>query len=178
MVARGDEGYDSEQMSVDDESTKPKTRFRNRGPSPREPLRFEFAQTTASQPEPPQDSPKTKRRGAFRSILFPNIHLTQSIEARVSLRSAEEEENDYLAEDLQNRNTRLYEPKHQKRARTISPDFGKRAVNALRIKRETMKRTRMKQEADARTELRDHQILREVLSDAHQTSAKFNGKEI
>ena len=97
------------------------------------------------------------------------------IEARVSfqsLRSAEEEENDHFAEDLQNRNTKLYEPRHQKRARTTSPDFGKRAANAHRIKHETKKKARMKQESEARKELRDRRFLHEV----HQDS--LNGRQM
>jgi len=69
-----DEGFDSEQ--IDDESTKPKTRFRKRRPSPREPLLFDFAQTTGSLPEPcPQDEPKTKRRGVFGPFYFPILIL-------------------------------------------------------------------------------------------------------
>ena len=113
------------------------------------------------------------------AISFPNTHLTKLIEARVSfqsLRSAEEEDNDYFAEDIQNRNTKLYEPRHQKRARTTSP--GKRVMNARRIKHETMKRARMKQELEARKELRDRDLLREVLSNVHQGSAKFNSRPI
>lgn len=103
------------------------------------------------------------------------------IKARVSfqsLRSAEEEENDYFAEDHQYRNTKLYEPRNQKRARTTSPDFGKRAVNAHRKKHETMKRARMKEELEARKAMQEREFLRQVLSEVHEGSAKFNGKRI
>jgi hypothetical protein len=172
-----DDDYDSEQMIVDDEGTKPKTRFRKRRPSPREPLRFDFSQVP---PSPPQEH-KGKRRGAYCHISFPTTRLTKLIEARVSfqsLRSPEEEETDYFAEDIQNRNTKLYEPKNQKRARTTSPDFGKRAVNAHRVKHEAMKRARMKQELEARREMRERIFLREVLSDVHQGSTTLNGRPI
>ena len=170
-----DEDYDSERMSIDDEGIGPKTRFQRRKPSPREPLRFDFSQVPDSRPE----EPKPKRPGRTSSILFLAIHLTKFIEACAlfqSLRSAEEEENDYFAEDVQNRNTRLYEPRNQKRSRTMSPEFGKRAVNAHRIKHETMKRARMRQELEARKALRDREILHSVLSNAHQGSPRFDGR--
>src|SRR6266498_1112780 len=90
-----------------------------------------------------------------------------------SLRSQDEEENGYFEEDWQNRNTKLYQPRNLKRARTVSPNSGKRAANVHRSKHEIMKRARMKEEMEARREVRDRKFMREILADVPPCSAQF-----
>ena len=92
-----------------------------------------------------------------------------------SLRSQDEEENGYFEEDWQNRNTKLYQPRNLKRARTVSPNSGKRAANVHRSKHEIMKRARMKEEMEARREVRDRKFMREILADVPPCSAQFDG---
>jgi len=175
-----EEGYDSEQMVVDDDNSAPmrnRSRFRKRKPSPREPLRFDFA----SGPSPTLDKFKSKRRGVYFNLCLRRHLLRHFPAAHVSFQTLcpEEEENAYLEEDSLTRNTKLYAPKNQKRARTLSPESQKRAANAAmsaqRSKHESMKQARRKAEMEARREQRDSHFLREVLSEVPQASGHYNG---
>jgi len=113
-------------------------------------------------------------KSLFKSFIF-LLTLTIDYVSFQSLRSPNEEENGYFEDDWQDRNTKLYEPRNHKRARTTSPNSGKIAANAHKNKHETMKKARMKQEMAARREIRDRKLMQEILLEVPPCSTQFNG---
>ncbi|KAF8973274.1 hypothetical protein BDZ97DRAFT_2070350 [Flammula alnicola] len=157
-----DDDYDSERMIVDDDNTPfhptptKRTSRPKRRKSPRTPHQFDFSNQETILPE----SSKSKRRA----------HVSFQ-----GLRPTEEEENEYLEEDSNNRNTKFYTPKFQKRARTLSPESKKRTLDARRSSRRNVKQEKWEQEKEARREQRERRLMREVLSEVPQTHGNGNG---
>ena len=102
--------------------------------------------------------------------------LNEFLRGRIEICPAEEEENEYFQEDSQNRNTKFYDPKYQKRARTLSPGAKKRSLNAHKTSRRSARQGKWEQEKQARREQRESQFLREVLSEVPIPEADTNSK--
>ncbi|KAF8161091.1 hypothetical protein B0H34DRAFT_788231 [Crassisporium funariophilum] len=147
---------DGDRMVVDDDNTsapggsapfrRPKRRFTI-------PKRYNF---TTEPPESPE-RPKRKANECFQS-----------------LRSPEEEENAYLKADYLTRNTSTYDPKIQKRTRTLSPASRQRELQAKRAVRQRRKSEKWEQETEARKHQRERHLLSEVLSEVPQTHSYTN----
>ncbi|KAF9474220.1 hypothetical protein BDN70DRAFT_936821 [Pholiota conissans] len=155
-----DDESDVDRMIIDDDnrpvnSDPPKRKSRAARPmSPREPHHFDFAFPPSTSEDP---KPKKRANMAFQG-----------------LRPTDEEENEYFQEDSNNRNTRFYTPKYQKRARTLSPESKKRSLNAHKTSRRNAKQEKWEREKEARKEQRERHFLRDILSDLPPAHANAN----
>ncbi|KAF9531631.1 hypothetical protein CPB83DRAFT_904294 [Crepidotus variabilis] len=144
-VFGGEEISDGEYMMVDEESPFPSSTSNLRSPKRKQPSQpFDFMPSLQGE----SSKPKRPAHVSFQSL------------------RQDDDENEYLAEDILNRNTKLYTAKHQKRARTLSPETGKRAVYAHRSKHESKKQARRREEMEARREIRERHFLKEVENEA------------
>ena len=174
--------YDDEPdpMIVDNDPTpfnpyppKQKTRSTRRQ-SPRTPHQFNF--TSPFPPFAEETKPRKRRKYYIFTLCVMLIFSCLANVAFQGLRTAEEEENEYFQEDSQNRNTKFYDPKYQKRARTLSPGAKKRSLNAHKTSRRSARQGKWEQEKQARREQRESQFLREVLSEVPIPEADTNSK--
>ncbi|KDR75897.1 hypothetical protein GALMADRAFT_68821 [Galerina marginata CBS 339.88] len=116
-----------------------------------------------------EDGNSSKRRSRPKSTPRERFDFTNFASTSYErLNHKRTEENAYFKEDSQNRNTKHYTPKVQKRARTLSPSSSKRASTSHRTKRKSTQQARWEVEKEARKQERERKFMREVLSEVPQ----------